>query len=233
MEVRLTKKFDGVYLLEFTKENFKRPATVNLTPGKSVYGEKLIKIRGQEYRVWDPYRSKLSAAILKGLETFPFKIGKRILYLGAATGTTVSHISDIIGENGEIYCVEFASRAMSKLIQLCEDRPNLNPLFFDARFPEYYASLVGLVDIVYCDVTQPVQAQIIVSNAKCMLKKNGWGILIVKARSIDAIGPLESLFSREVERMKAGGFDIKQTINLEPFDRDHILVVGRFVNAKF
>ena len=42
-------------------------ATRNLTPGISVYGEELIT-EDVEYRLWNPRRSKLSAAILNGLK---------------------------------------------------------------------------------------------------------------------------------------------------------------------
>src|SRR5919199_4845942 len=72
-------------------------ATLNLVEGNSVYGEKLVRQKGIEYRVWDPYRSKLAGAIKKGLNNLPIKKSMRVLYLGASTGTTVSHVSDIVG----------------------------------------------------------------------------------------------------------------------------------------
>jgi rRNA 2'-O-methyltransferase fibrillarin len=48
-----------------------------MTPGESVYGEKRVSIAGMnaegeeekvEYRVWNPFRSKLAAGILGGLD---------------------------------------------------------------------------------------------------------------------------------------------------------------------
>lgn len=50
-----------------------------------------------EYRAWNPFRSKLAAAILGGIDQIHIKPGVRVLYLGAASGTTVSHVSDIVG----------------------------------------------------------------------------------------------------------------------------------------
>jgi fibrillarin-like rRNA methylase len=50
-----------------------------------------------EYRVWNPFRSKLAAAIVGGIENLWIAPGNKVLYLGAASGTSVSHVSDIVG----------------------------------------------------------------------------------------------------------------------------------------
>eukprot|EP00493_Phyllostaurus_siculus_P025903 UN26248 len=49
------------------------------------------------FRVWNPYRSKLGASVLNGIKKIPVAPGMKVLYLGAASGTTVSHVSDIVG----------------------------------------------------------------------------------------------------------------------------------------
>ena len=52
-----------------------------------------------------PFRSKLAAAILGGVENIWMKPGSKVLYLGAASGTTVSHVSDIgFGGLTKLYC---------------------------------------------------------------------------------------------------------------------------------
>jgi len=75
--------------------------TRNLVPGESVYGEKRISVdEGEtkvEYRVWNPFRSKLAAAILGGVDHIYIQPGSKVLYLGASAGTTVSHVADIVG----------------------------------------------------------------------------------------------------------------------------------------
>lgn len=76
--------------------------TRNLVIGESVYGEKRVSIENDdkekvEYRIWNPFRSKLAASILGGLDDIHIKPGSKLLYLGAASGTTVSHCSDIVG----------------------------------------------------------------------------------------------------------------------------------------
>ena len=73
-----------------------------MVTGESVYGEKKVSIDGDggekvEYRVWNPFRSKLAAAILGGIDNIHMRPGSKVLYLGAASGTTVSHVSDIVG----------------------------------------------------------------------------------------------------------------------------------------
>ena len=71
--------------------------TRNLTPGRTYYGEPTFTVDGAEYRSWNPTRSKLAAAVMKGISTMPVKPGSSVLYLGAASGTTVSHVSDVVG----------------------------------------------------------------------------------------------------------------------------------------
>ncbi|MBS7659825.1 fibrillarin-like rRNA/tRNA 2'-O-methyltransferase, partial [Candidatus Bathyarchaeota archaeon] len=147
MHVKPHPKFPQVYQV-FLDDGSYRLATRNLAPGRSVYGEKLIKYEGVEYRLWDAFRSKLAAAILKDIKVVPINPGDQVLYLGAASGTTASHVSDIVGEKGYVYCVEFAPRAVRELVNnVCPYRLNMIPILEDARFPERYVMFVkGKVD---------------------------------------------------------------------------------------
>nr|CAB3471330.1 unnamed protein product [Digitaria exilis] len=92
-------KHDGVFI---TKAKEDALCTRNMCPGESVYGEKRVSVQKEdrtkvEYRVWNPFRSKLAAAVLGGVDNIWIAPGTRVLYLGAASGTTVSHVSDIVG----------------------------------------------------------------------------------------------------------------------------------------
>ena len=208
-------------------EGQKQVASLNLIKGITVYGEKLIKYKGEEYRLWDPYRSKLSGALKKGLKTLPILNGMKVLYLGASTGTTVSHISDIVGMNGIVYAVEPAARVARELIQnVASKRKNVIPIIEDARKPHSYFSVFGNVDIIYCDVAQPDQTDIAIANCKVYLKPNGIILLIVKTRSIDVVTDPKQVISQESKKLKDNGFYIEQIINLEPFDKDHGLIYG-------
>jgi fibrillarin-like pre-rRNA processing protein len=210
-----------------TVEGQKQVASLNLIKGITVYGEKLIKYKGEEYRLWDPYRSKLSGALKKGLKTLPILNGMKVLYLGASTGTTVSHISDIVGMNGIVYAVEPAARVARELIEnVASKRKNVIPIIEDARKPHSYFSVFGNVDVIYCDVAQPDQTDIAIANCKVYLKPNGTILLIVKTRSIDVVTDPKLVISQESKKLKDNSFSIEQIINLEPFDKDHGIIYG-------
>jgi len=228
VEVKAHQKFPEIYWA-ILEDGTKRLATKNLAPGRAVYGERLVTFKGVEYRIWDPYRSKLAAAILKGLKNVPIKPGNKVLYLGAASGTTASHISDIVGENGHVYCVEFSARAIRELVNnVCAFRPNMSPILEDARLPERYAMLVEKVDDIYCDIAQPEQAKILADNADLYLKKRGEIMLAIKAQSIDVTKEPSEVYKREIETLKDRGFKIKEVIHLEPYDKAHAMIIAEF-----
>src|SRR3989338_3174419 len=98
-------KFFEIYEEEYGRQRFLY--TVNLVPGKKVYEEKLVQREGKEYREWNPRRSKLAAAILKGIGQIGVRPGLVVLYLGASSGTTPSHVSDILGKDGFMFALDF------------------------------------------------------------------------------------------------------------------------------
>ncbi len=204
--------------------------TRNRVPGRKVYGEKLLKIDGVEYRVWDPYRSKLGAAIKKGLKTFAFKPGAIVLYLGAAEGTTASHISDVLGDDGILFCIDVSPRVMPKLIQVSEERGNMLPILADANKPEEYEEYIreigGKVDIIYEDVAQPNQSEILMKNAERFLKEGGYAYIAIKARSIDVAKDPAEIFEQEKKKLSKM-FEILEDIRLDPYEKDHTMLVLR------
>ncbi len=220
-------RFSGIYCITF-EDGFERLATQNLAPGRAVYGEHLVKHGNVEYRTWDPYRSKLAAAILKGLETVPIQPDHKVLYLGAASGTTASHVSDILGKEGLVYCVEFAARSIRELVDnVAAYRFNMSPILADARLPEKYAALVGKADDIYCDVAQPEQAKILADNADRFLKPRGWTMLAVKSQSIDVTKEPSDIYRQEIKTLESRLFKIRQTVHLEPFDKAHAMIVAQ------
>ncbi len=223
-DVKRHEKFEGVYwaLLE---DHSRRLATKNLAPTVSVYGERLVSDGEVEYRTWDAYRSKLAAAILRHLDALPIRHGTSVLYLGSASGTTVSHVSDIVEDEGRVYCVEFAQRSMRELIDtLCESRNNIYPILADARMPEKYRTTVDQVDVIYSDVAQPEQAKIVADNADLFLKKDGTALMVIKSRSVDVTMEPTDVFKQETDILRKRGFQVVQTVRLEPYEKDHALV---------
>lgn len=203
----------------------KHAATLNLVPGNSVYGEKLVKQGDEEYRLWDPYRSKLAGAMRKGLKQVPITYGTKVLYLGASTGTTVSHVSDIVGNAGIVFAVEPATRVARDLIEnVASKRRNVVPVLEDARKPWSYFSVFGKVDVVYCDVAQPDQTTIAIANCQAYLKSGGIMLLVVKTRSIDVTMEPKAVVLQEAKKLEKAGFAVEQIINLEPFDKDHGMI---------
>ncbi len=210
--------FEGVY-------RFRNAiATRSLSPGFRVHGEKTFQDKGEEYREWNSNKSKLSAAIARGLKKLPLHPGDKVLYLGAANGVTPSFVSDIVGENGEVFCVEFSPTAMRDLIRVCEKRENMIPILADARRPKEYEE-IGLVDCLYEDVADSQQAEILNANAD-LLKKHSHAMIAVKARCIDSSEEPRAIYE-QVKKKLAARFELVQEIELDPYEVDHTFLVLR------
>ncbi len=232
VKVKEHQKFPEIYWVTL-EDGTKRLATKNYAPRNTVYGERLVRCMGVEYRLWDPFRSKLAAAILKTLKTVPIQPGHKVLYLGAASGTTASHVSDIVGENGHVYCIEFASRAIRELVNnVCEFRSNMSPILADARLPERYSMLVEKVDDIYCDIAQPEQAKVLADNADLFLVDDGWIMLAIKAQSIDVTKEPSEVYKQEINTLKARGSQIEEVVHLEPYDKAHAMIVAQHLNKE-
>ncbi|KAG8757722.1 Small subunit processome complex component [Serendipita sp. 396] len=212
--------------------------TKNLVPGESVYGEKRIAIEGPkeadgvstktEYRVWNPFRSKLAAGVLGGMDHIHIAPGMKVLYLGAASGTSVSHVADIVGPEGVVYAVEFSHRSGRDLINMAKKRTNVIPIVEDARHPAKYRMLLSLVDVIFSDVAQPDQARIVALNADYFLKNQGYAVISIKANCIDSTMPAEQVFANEVQLLKTMKFKPTEQLTLEPYERDHAMLCARY-----
>ena len=217
---------DKQHIFWFQVEGERKLATQNLVPGNQVYNEKLLNVKGVEYRIWNPFRSKLAASIMNGLKDFPFNKKSDVLYLGVSTGTTISHISDIIGQSGTIFGIEHASRvARDFLDRVASHRKNIVPIIQDARKPEEFFSVYKKVDTVYVDIAQPDQTDIAIENCKLYLKSGGYIFLVIKTRSIDVTKDPKRVIKNEIKKLESL-FEIKQTIDLQPYDKDHAMVVA-------
>jgi len=202
--------------------------TRNLVPGSKVYGEGVIVLDNVEYRYWDHFRSKLSTAIKNGLKEMPIEKDNVVLYLGSSEGTTVSHISDIVGEKGVVFGVDISENVMRKFVYLCESRKNLVPVLEDANKPENYKEhLSGYkVDVIYQDISQRNQAEIFLKNARAFLSSGKYGILVIKARSISSTTNPKNIYKEEIKKLE-NLFEILQIVKLKPFEKDHLLVLCR------
>ncbi|CDJ64807.1 fibrillarin, putative [Eimeria necatrix] len=158
----------------------------------------------------------------------PIKPGSKVLYLGAANGTTVSHVSDIVGPSGVVFAVEFSARAGRDLTDLAKKRNNIIPILEDARQPLKYRMLVDSVDVLFADVAQPDQARILALNASLFLKDSGWFLISIKASCVDSTARPEAVFAAEVDKLRKEKCKPKEQLTLEPYHRDHAVVIGQY-----
>jgi len=218
----LGSKFPGIF--EDTRGRRTAIYTKNAIPGIQVYGENLVKDENVEYREWNPMRSKLGAAIFKQVSQIGIKEGDFILYLGASTGTTISHVSDMIGPEGIIFGVDIAPRVLRELVFLAEQRKNIAPILCDANNVLALAKFVSQVDVVFMDVSQKNQEEIFIKNCKAFLKPGGFGLLALKARSVDVTRSPREIFKRarlELEKHLI----VSDYRELDPFEKDHAFFV--------
>ncbi|MCL4419840.1 fibrillarin-like rRNA/tRNA 2'-O-methyltransferase [Patescibacteria group bacterium] len=194
----------------YTISNYPRP----------VYGEKVKRENGFYKRYWDPKRSKLSAALKKGLRYVPFEKNSRVLYLGASTGTTVSHIVDLCYE-GQVFAVEYSFESFIKLLSISVERKNLFPFLEDAMNIENIAGFINSPEVIYQDISQRHQVQIFNLAAETFksLKK---AILIIKVRAISSRQNEKDIVRNSIKGVK--GFKVLEIIDLKPFDKSNYLV---------
>jgi fibrillarin-like pre-rRNA processing protein len=197
--------------------------TLSLVKGDSTYAKSLLRQDKNDYREWDPGKSKPAAAIMLGLKSFPIKEKCKILYLGVASGATASFLSDILGPDGVIYGVEISERAVRDLNITAQKRGNIIPVLADARKPEEYG-WIEPVDIVYEDVASDDQIPIMIRNAKRFLKPGGHAVIAIKARSIDVTKDPGQVYRQELPKLQQH-FIILEKVKLDPFEKDHLFVV--------
>jgi fibrillarin-like pre-rRNA processing protein len=187
------------------------------TRGEPAYGEPVV----DGWRRWDAHRSKLGATLELGLDT-GLAGGDGVLYLGAANGTTVSHVADFAGPT---YAVEFAPRPVRDLLEVAEARDNLFPLLKDARKPETYAHVVESdLDAIVQDVATRGQADVALANRQ-FLDDDGRLVAAIKARSEDVTEAPEDVFERVLDQLREG-YEVLSTERMEPFHEDHLAVVA-------
>ncbi len=226
-EIKQFKHFKGVYA---TGSGGRITLlTKNLLPGKTVYSEFLFYDKDEngnkvEFREWNPKRSKLGAALMREVSQIGIKENDYILYLGCSTGTTVSHVSDIVGPNGLVFALDFAPRVLRDMVFISEDRKNIAPIMADANKPDSYSHLVCEVDTVFMDIAQKNQAEIFIKNCKMFLKSGGFGLLALKARSVDVTRNPKEVF-REIRAKLEREFTIVDYRELDPFEMDHAMFV--------
>ncbi len=198
--------------------------TKNLVPGVCIYGERLLKRDGHEFRQWDPKRSKLGAALKKGVSQIGIKPASTVLYLGCSTGTTVSHVSDIVGKDGRVYALDVAPRVLREMAFVSQRRNNIISIYASASNPLSYSQFLEQVDVVFMDIAQPNQVEIFLKNCEAYLKDTGFGLLALKSRSIDITKKPKVIFAESKIHIETKMKIVDQR-TLDPFELDHAFYV--------
>lgn len=217
-----TTKHPGVY----QKWEEKRQNLYTIKRGETNFEEETFVENEKVFRLWDPTRSKLGSAIKNKLKFLPIRKGKSVLYLGAANGYTPSFVSDIV-EEGSVFCLDVAPLPLRDLFFLAQKRENMVAMLEDAKTPEEYKEKIPTVDVVYQDIAQRDQTKIFIKNMEACLKKGGYGLMAVKSRSIDVTKRPRDVYQEQRTILYEAGYEVVEMVNLEPFERDHVMVLVR------
>ena len=212
-----------------TIKNKKKLATLNNASINEVYNEKLIKINGKQYNLWNPYTSKLAAAIVNGMEIFPILKKTKVLYLNGTIEKTLSHISDIIGVNGKIFILrDINENSKNFLENVMNDRTNVFTITRDNGDPAKFSSKTEMVNVVYVDITQHNETEVAIQNCKRYLRGGGFLMLVVPTKKIDFVNNPNGQNLEEIQKLQSS-FEIIQQINLTDFFKEHSMIIAKFL----
>lgn len=191
------------------------------------YGEKIIK-QGETYlREWNPKHSKIAAAIKKGFK-LNLNPNSKVLYVGCSTGTTLSHIADIV-TTGDIVANDVSPESMISLIKLMKIKKNIIPILSDYRSLVKNPDLKNeKFDFIFQDVSQKDQTTVFIEIVKKFLLPKGQAAISLKTRSIDSRLSPKQVLKRECDKIRKAGLKIIKTLNLEPFEKDHYFLEVSF-----
>lgn len=219
-------RFDNIY--EQPSKRGVRLFTRSLYPDFRGFDETVLREQGLAFREVDPKRSKLFAGVAKGASQIGMREGSSVLYLGASHGYTPSFVSDVVGAKGFVLCIDVAPRVVRDLVFVCQRRQNMAPILADCNHPELYAKFIpaGGVDVVFQDISQRNQVEIFLKNVQAHLKKGGYGLLALKARSVDVTRKPQDLFKETFAALENSGVvSVVDKRGLEPYEMDHMLFV--------
>ena len=211
-----------------TIKNKKKLATLNNAGINEAYNEKLTEINGKQYNVWNPYTSKLAAAIVNGMEIFPILEKTKVLYLNTTIEKTLSHISDIIGMNGKIFVVrDMVENSKNFLEKVRNNRVNIFSITRENGVPARFSS-TEMVNVVYVDITQHNETEVAIQNCKNYLRNGGFLMLVVPTKKIDFINNPSKQNLEEMQKLQSS-FEIIQQINLTDFFKEYSMIIAKYL----
>ena len=212
-----------------TVRNEKKLATLSNLSTNQDYEENLVEMYGKQYSIWNPYMSKLAAAIINGMEIFPILKKTKILYLDPTSEKTIKHISDIVGINGKIFVVRnIMKNSKNFLEQIAKNRSNIFTIIPDKTNPARLTGMTEMVDVIYIDIAEHNQTEIAIQNCKNHLRIGGFLMLIVPTKNIDFANNPSKKNQEERKKLQTS-FDIIQEINLTDFFKEYSMVIAKYL----
>ena len=212
-----------------TVRNEKKLATLSNVSTNQDYKENLVEMNGKQYSIWNPYMSKLAAAIINGMEIFPILKKTKILYLDPTSEKTIKHISDIVGINGKIFVVRnIMKNSKNFLEQIAKNRSNIFTIIPDKTNPARLTGMTETVDVIYIDIAEHNQTEIAIQNCKNHLRIGGFLMLIVPTKNIDFANNPSKKNQEERKKLQTS-FDIIQEINLTDFFKEYSMVIAKYL----
>ena len=213
-----------------TVKNKKKLATLNNADVNKIYNEKLIEMDGKQYNIWNPYTSKLAAAIVNGMEIFPILKKTQILYFDTTVDKTLNHISDIIGVNGRIFVVRDIIENSKKFLEDdSNNRTNVVSITQEKKsIPAKFVPNIETVNVVYVDIAQNNETDVAIQNCKNYLINGGFLMLVVPTRKIDFANNPDRQNLEERQKLQSS-FEIIQQINLTDFFKEHSMIIAKYL----
>ena len=160
--------------------NEEQLATKNMVKGTKTRKEKIVIVNNEEFLEWNPYKSKLAAAIRNGLQILPIIKNSKVVCINLLEESTILHISNIVGSNGSVFVIDINKNKKSFLNKLVNTHKNIIPIYDTVDELSFSSSITGKVDALYVDIPESEQIETIVEKYGSLLKNEGFLMLIAK-----------------------------------------------------
>ena len=109
-------------------------------------------------------------------------------------------------------------RTFSNIFAIVPDKTNTGRL----------TGMTEMMDVIYIDIAEHNQTEIIIQNCKNHLKIGGFLMLIVPTKNIDFANNTSKKNQEERKKLQTS-FDIIQEINLTDFFKEYSIVIAKYL----
>ena len=225
--------------------NEEQLATKNIVKGTKTRKEKIVIVNNEEFLEWNPYKSKLAAAIRSGLQILPIIKNSKVVCINLPEESTILHISNIVGSDGSVFVIDVNKNKKSFLNKLVNTHKNIIPIYDTVDELPSSSSITGKVDALYVDILESEQIEQIVEKYGSLLKNEGFLMLVTKKDDAilenDIVGWMAEQRAglnkiREITAKLKSQFEIIQEINLgvnyvmEPYHKLHAFILAQYLH---